>query len=241
MTDTGLVQVKIDQAKLDSVQRMILSIPGGAARVFPRAINRTMSSARVRISRNASSATKLAVRRVRARIYMQRAGRDNWVGFLGMGNAPFDLARDFKASYSKGSGVQAAVMPGRTAVLPRAFMVTRRTSGTMAFPNRAKLSRDEWLTSLQRYLGYAKTPRAWWGYGRVLIRKPSGGEKPHWTGLGTTGQLAPRMPVMTVRGPSLAEIWEEGTQMVADAISFSQHTLEKNIDDQVKLLIKEQG
>jgi hypothetical protein len=71
------------------------------------------------------------------------------------------------------------------------------------------------------------------------MRKPLSGVVPTWDGGDSYGKLVGRLPVMKVRGPSLAELWDAAPEMVARALEYSQHTLEKNIDDQVRLLLKE--
>jgi hypothetical protein len=211
-----IVKVTIDEAKLAQVQAAIGQIRGGTDRVFSRAINRTMSSARVRIAREISAGIRMGVRKVQSRIYLRRATRAKLVGFLGLSAAEYDLVKTFDAQYTRGEGVDVQVLKDRRTFLPRAFMVSGIRAG----------------------LGWQKNARGWWGFRRVLMRKPTSGQTPTWDS-GDMGRLVGRLPVMKVRGPSLAQLWEQAPDMVAKAVEYSQHTLEKNVDDQVKLLLKE--
>jgi hypothetical protein len=219
-----LITIRVDDGKLREVQAIVGRIRGGTGRVFSRAINRTMSSARVHIAREISQGLKLGVRRVQSRIYLRRATRANLTGFLGLGTAGYDLARDFGAvdtrptgtlgswllRYGGGGGVRVQVIRGQKTILPRAFIMT-----------------------------HGAEKKYWWAYGKVVTRKPISGAVPRWDNAVSWGKLVGRLPVMKVVGPSLAELWVQAPDMVARAISYSRHTLAKNIDDQVKLLLKE--
>ncbi len=214
----SIVQVRVDQEKLDAIVKGIGSISGGFPRVMSRAINRTMDSGRVRIARFVDSQTKIGVRQARAKMYIRRATKVKLQGFLGLSESDFDLTRYFDAQYTQDEGVDVQVLPGRRTFLPRAFMVSRTAAAGLGW----------------------SVKRKWWGGGKVLMRKPQSGETPRWD-TPNPGALAPRFPVMRVRGPSLADLWQDTPAMVADVVGYSQHTLEHNARDQVIVLLKDAG
>lgn len=213
-----LVQVKINQKQLDAATQAVRDVAGGIGIVVSRGINRTMSSGAVRIAREVAANTKIGVRMARSKIYLKRATRAKWNGFLGLSESDFDLTKYFDAEYTRGEGVSVKVLRDRRTFLPRAFIPTRFAAVG---------------------LGWAKG-RKWWGGGRVLMRAPQSGETPRWDNP-SYGRLAPRFPVMRVRGPSLADLWEKTPEMVNNAVSYSQHAIEKNIHDQVVVLLKQAG
>jgi hypothetical protein len=223
-----MIRVTFDEAKLAAVQRLVRRIPGGLGRVCSRGINRTASSGRVRIAREISAGTKLGVRKVSARIYIRRATRIKWSALLGLSDRPYDLARDFKSRFVRGHGVHASVLRDRDQLLPRAFI-----------PEADREERRQKHEAGQTAgIPKGKTFRFWWGFNSVLMRKSQGDDRATWKG-DPGGRLVPRFPVVKVPGPSLAELWSDAPGMVARMVAYSQHTLEKNIDDQVKLLLKE--
>jgi hypothetical protein len=223
-----LLTIQYDKAALAEVQGILRDIPSAMGQVFSRAINRTASSARVRIAREISSGMRLGVRKVQSRINLQRATRTKWQGSLGLSWYPFDLAQDFNAKASKTSGVRVTVLRGQVVSLPRAFIPKADIE--------ARREGHEFL--IKHGLKPAtKKFRFWWGYNAVIMRYPKSRELVNWRHV-PTGPLFGRIPMTKVRGPSLAELWQGAPDMVANMEQYSQHTLEENVEDQVNLVLR---
>lgn len=218
MQPQPIVQVRVNPDHLAAVKEALAQIPGGFEQAMSRAINRTMNSGRVRISREIASKSRLKVRQINRGIHIDRASRDKLNGFIGLGRYRYPM-EDFSPRFSRDNGVSVSILKGRRSFLPQAFKVEPR-------PDKS-----------HRPAGYRGVGRDWWGYGRILMRRPTSGRLPFWDS-GHMGTLVGRMPVMKVRGPSLVDLWHGAPQMVADVVRYSEQTLMKNVDQQVRYLIR---
>lgn len=212
-----MFEIRYDDRQLKELERTLAGIPRALPKVMSRALNRTATEARTKISRGLGSEMKgLRIKDIRDRIIIDKATYSNWRALVRIGKRRIPLLA-LKARQTR-KGV--TYFKGRNRVLISsafiATMVGAKGGGAADLHTTASQRRGEWLQSgltLSEVEGKSHTG--------VYMRKSSS-----------------RLPLVGLAGPSLAQVFT-GAEDVANRIyAESLARLEKNIHDQVQLILR---
>lgn len=132
MAGTALVNVELDQQRLDELARRVRHIPRALSRIVPRALNRAITAKRDPGSAYNTAlhlvAQALPTRRsaLKRRLFANRAKNIRWEASIVAGRRPFHLVRDLGARAGR-LGVTMRAF-GRTVRFPQAFIPSGRTA-----------------------------------------------------------------------------------------------------------------
>lgn len=87
----GDVDIKFDEAKLRSIQKMLAGIPKAMPKAMSRAINKTATSSKAEIARRIAAEIKLTQTAVKKGIGLQKATYARWQARLGIGDTGGDV------------------------------------------------------------------------------------------------------------------------------------------------------
>ena len=122
------VTVKLDEAKLRSVRRMLSSVPGAMPRIMTRGINRTANSARAETTRQLGAKVNVRRSSIRKKINLVKATYSRWLARLGISRKRISLI-SFKGTRPlkrKGVAYRIETGGGRQ-IVPSAFIQTTAT------------------------------------------------------------------------------------------------------------------
>lgn len=123
----GMVEIKVDEAKLRRVQKLLRNVPQGMPKVMSRSINKTAKSARVEIARRIAAVIAIKQTAVKKGIVMHKATYRMWRATLDIGRKRIPLIH-FKARQLK-KGVSYQIEKGKRKKVPEMFIQTMPTSG----------------------------------------------------------------------------------------------------------------
>jgi hypothetical protein len=203
-----LIEVKVDQAKLDRITKELRKVPGAMERAIPPALNKTADEMRAVLYREFDR--RLAVQRkssIRSRLRSYpKAGRGNWRSGVRIDLARFALG-SFRDVQQTPSGVTWSTggSPLRGGFVPRAFL-------------RAGLTH-------YRTGEYQKT--------RMVFRRAERGDKSFASGRPTrAGGIVRRYPLVVLRGPSLARVFSDDAALQGRVEAEGGRILEKKVQQQ---------
>jgi len=202
-----MIRVTFDKAKLAAVQRALAEHPRLLPRIVYRALKRTASAGRTMLDVSIRRKIALRKRSVMDRIVdAEKASYTNWRWRLDISAQRLSVTRFLNARQTaKGITYGGGEMGQR--LIPRAFITegfTQSKSGE-----------------------YIESRAAW--------RRKKKGEKGVSDDMLTRrGDLVRRMPLVYLRGPSIAKIVTDAPDLLAAVHGEGQHRLTKEIDGQVK-------
>jgi len=186
MAGGQLASIQFDQATLDAVAARVRGIPKALNRIVPRALNKAVVA-----KRDPGSVYNLAVRRVGQALPIKKSL----------------LKKRLFANRAKNIKWEASIVAGRsTFFLGTDIPVQRTTSSGVNVP---------------RLFGRTvRLPRAFIPPSRrtARMRAPLDreGKQLTWREAEWPAGLAPRFPVMVVRGPAIEDAWKENPEIAAE-------------------------
>lgn len=225
--DGPRIDIQVDEAAMQRARASLAHVRDGIARAVYNALNRTLTHARAKVARDIRGKVNLGVSDIKRRLLMRKAKLSDWQAVLGVGDAGFDLVKYFKATDIRPAGVRVAVLRGGS-TLPRAFIAK-------AWGNQRVLMRMYGGGAATNIKGQRKGSRG------VRMQSVTGKPTLNWkTGQITgSGSLVGRFPIITIKGPSLREIWEQTPELVARNVADSKQRLAIELDGQVRRLTKQ--
>ena len=214
---------------MQRARKELAYVRDGIARAVYNALNRTMVSTRAKVSRDIKARINLPIKEIKSRLLFRHATLSSWVAEMWAGDAGFDLVKHFKATDIRPAGVRVAIQQGRS-ILPRAFVKkawgSSRVLMRMYGGGPMKQTTKRWNKAMNMPFGY---------------QHPTGRPTLDWrTGqIRGSGRLVGRMPIVTIKGPSLRDILVETPAMVASAVKHSKDRLTVELDGQVRRLTKQ--
>ena len=212
-----MLEIRYDNDKIKRLERELRGFPKNSLpKVMSRALNRTASEGRTRLSRLLSQKLGLKVKDVRDRIILSKATYSNWRAFLRISRRripllAFKARQTFKGvTYSKG---------GNRVLIAHAFiqtMVGKKGGRKGDLHTTAKYRRAEWFGS-----GLTLDQIDEVSHGGVYKRKSSS-----------------RLPIQGLAGPSLGRVFVGTPELAKLIVDTSMQRLGKNIHDQVQLILK---
>ena len=206
-----MIEIVLDKAKMQRIERMLRNIPRGMGTAMSRAINQTVKTARTHLARNVAKASGMKVGSARRAIKMERASKTRWIGTLKLYSSRLPL-KLFGARQT-GQGVAYKFGTGESGFIPHAFIQTMPRSGHQGVFIRRGMA--EGLIVGDDELLYAS--------GKVF------------------GDVTMTGPIYEIYGPSVAAVFEGTAGFAKEAMSFANTKLEANIDNQVNYLLSQRG
>jgi hypothetical protein len=214
----AFVDVKLDEAELERVRKVLRDIPGAMPRVMSRAVNQTAAMGRTAVVKAVAGATGLKAKDVRRRTWLRKASRRYWQAEIAIGGKGVPLIR-FGARLRR-----------RTVAIETTPKQSLYLFGQVFGPQYGPAAEFSWRYRIRRK---ATTATVDTGSGRepatggFVATMPSG----HRGIFRRTGPR--RLPIKQQYGPSIAELFE--TKLgVAPRIELELgETLVRKIDAQV--------
>jgi hypothetical protein len=202
-----LVKVTFDQAKLAAVARAMADCPRLLPRIVYRALTRTASGGRTQLDKLIRGKVSLRKRSVMDRIVdAERASYTNWRWRLDVSARRLSVTSFLNARQTRAGVVYGGGVMGQR-LIPRAFITPGFT---------------------QSQTGEYYDIRSPW-------RRRKAGEKGAEEHLLTKrGDMVRRLPLMYLRGPSLAKVVTDTAGMLQAVHAEGQGRLEREMDGQVK-------
>jgi len=239
------IDIQVDEAALQRARKELAYVRDGIARAVYNALNRTMVSTRAKVSRDIKARINLPIKEIKSRLLFRHATLSSWVAEMWAGDAGFDLVKHFGAkdlrlpgfNYGGGggqgflfAGVRVNINKGGS-ILPRAFIrtawgsrrVLMRMYGGGVGAKRQAASGKRTTLGAFRFESSTGRPTLDWRTGQIR----------------GSGRLVGRMPIVTIKGPSLRDILVETPAMVASAVRHSKDRLTVELDGQVRRLTKQ--
>lgn len=123
----NLVEIKVDENKLDRLKRQLSHIPNGINKVVARAINKVASSARTQVVRKISAESGAKQKAIRSAISLSRANYTKWLAVIRIKNKRVPLIK-FGARQNK-KGVAYKIPGGQSGFIASAFIQTMPKTG----------------------------------------------------------------------------------------------------------------
>jgi hypothetical protein len=202
-----MIRVTFDKAKLAAVERALADCPRVLPRIVYRALKRTAAGGRTQLDRLIRARAPLRKRSVMDRIVdAEKASYTHWRWRLDVSARRLSVTSFLNARQTRAGVVYGGGAIGQR-LIPRAFITegfTQSKSGE-----------------------YIESRAAW--------RRKKKGEKGVSDDMLTRrGDLVRRMPLMYLRGPSIAKIVTDAPDLLAAVHGEGQQRLTKEIDGQVK-------
>jgi len=177
--DAPLIEIKVDEKKLDNIRRMLAGAPNAMPTAISRGINRTAASARAELVRRLRERLNLKIKRVRQYVMKPtRATRSHWQSTIQLSGERVKLIH-FGARRIKGKGVSYAIERGgpRMKIIDpptSAFIQTMPNSGHVGVFRRRSAARGSMFELRGPSLGNAFEGAPgmveqvrWWAAGKL--------------------------------------------------------------------------
>lgn len=145
-------EIRIDDAAVRRIERMVRHIPNAMRRIVPPALNRTATWTRTRHAREVARQMTIKVRDARRQMFVQKAHRNKWMARVLINNARVPLIA--LTPKQTGSGVHYNI-PGVVSLTRRsAFLATMPSGHRGVFQRRTRkrLPIDEQYVRLYTFL-----------------------------------------------------------------------------------------
>jgi len=210
----NLVEIQFEEAKLKRIERMLKGVPGAMPKVMSRGINRTATMSRTEIIRQIQAKIKIKQKGIKKGLTLEKATRNKWAASIGISTKRIPLIYFNARKAKKG--------------------VTYQIDSSGA---RKQIKADELFSG-----GFIATMKKTGHEGVFVRRKIRMTTKIEqlFKGKGVS-ERSNRGVIVERFGPSLGHYFEAASGIAADIQSKTGELLEKNIDDQIKLLLEKRG
>jgi hypothetical protein len=206
---SGIIEIKLDERKLNQIEAMFRGVPGKLPKIVSRAINRTIQPAKTEISQGIRQEINLKAADIKDNITMTKATYEKWIATIGLSHSLIPIL-DFGAKETK-TGISFKVYKkGGSKTIKHAF-ITGMQSGHKGVFRRAfgMHGKFRWEKRKTRKAGIKQTI--------------------NWHNVFFGEQF----------GPSLYQVFmtEKSADFVARVIENAYTRLEHNIDSQVSYVL----